>query len=376
MEKKYKIFSMIFMWIFGIITLGGFVFIALLWLYDPFWLFHKPLFRPTTYHSDMRIQAKGIIDSAEFDSVILGSSMLENLSTKEANEKLGGRWVNLSMGGAHPVERAVIMEYLLKAKSPKRILYSFDTHSMVLDKAMAQSIKPALYSNDFATRMRFYFNERFIKCAFKWSKSAECVGGKKELQTIPSEFYAKCIKEAGFLNWCQFGKVSNYLRKADEVYEAEPFIGSIAKSQNLINKYILDFARANPKVEFHFAISAYSRFYYRVRIDDGYVPNPKQHFDKWRKILIWIVNETQNLPNVRIYGFDDLELSDNVENYIDQGHYRIGSALNSIALDSMRDRAHILTPQNVENYMDAFEKRVKDYDIKTLRKKLDAWENK
>lgn len=300
--------------------------------------------------------------------------MLENLSIKEAQEKLGGRWVNLSMGGAHPNERAVILEYLLHTKPPKRILYSFDTHSMVLDKPMGSSIKPALYSNNFASKMRFYLNNKFIKCALRWSKTPECVGDKTQLQTIPSAFYAKCLTEAGFLNWCQYGKISNYLRKADEIYEAEAFKGSIKNSQNLINKDILDFVRANPNIEFHFAISAYSSFYYRVRIDDGYVPNPKQHFDKWRKILGWIVNETQNLPNVKIYGFDDLALTSDTNNYIDQGHYRIGGALNSIALDSMRDKAHILTPLNVDAYMNAFEEKIKNYDIKTLRKKLEAWE--
>lgn len=87
---------------------------ALLWLYDPFMFFHKPLFREQTYHSDMRIQARGIIDFTEFDSVILGTSLIKNTSAKEAGEKLGGKWVNLSLDGSTFKERATCCSIYFK----------------------------------------------------------------------------------------------------------------------------------------------------------------------------------------------------------------------------------------------------------------------
>ncbi|MGX2983757.1 hypothetical protein [Helicobacter sp. 23-1045] len=370
---KYKIYSLCFGAIFACVALPMLALIALLYVYDPLQLFHKPIFRAQTFHGDMRIQARGIVDYVEFDSAIVGSSMLENTSISEAEAKLGGKWVNLSMGGAHPVERAVLLEYLLRAKKPKRILYSLDTHSMVLDKAGGRAIKEQLYGDNFTPKMQFYIDKRFIKCAIKWSKSPECVG-HKEMQQIPSAYMQTCAKDAGFLNWCQNERVIKFLRKADEKWQPKAFKGSIKNSQNLINKYILDFVRANPHTEFHLAISAYSTFYYRVRIDDGYVPNPKEHFDKWGQILRWMVNESQKLPNMKIYGFDDLPLTDDVRNYTDQGHYRIGTPLNSIALDAMQNGAHILTPQNVEAYLSAFERKVRNYDIKPLFAELKRWE--
>ena len=56
-------------------TLLGIALGFLLWLYDPFMFFHKPYFREQTYMTDLRASARGIIDYAEFDSVILGSSV-------------------------------------------------------------------------------------------------------------------------------------------------------------------------------------------------------------------------------------------------------------------------------------------------------------
>lgn len=370
--KQYKIFSISFAVILGIVVGGGFLIMALLYAYDAFWLFHKPIFRAATYHSDMRIQAKGLIDNVHFDSVILGSSMLENANAKEAEQALGGAWINLSMSGAHPNERAVVLEYLLKVKPPKHILYSLDTHSMILDRALKPSIKAQIYKNDFVSKISIYLNKKWILCALKWSKKPECVGN--ESKKIPTSFYAKCQKELGFLNWCQTKKVSKFLRKADKIYEVEAFNGSILESQELISKYILDFARNNKNVNFHLAISAYSTFYYRVRIDDSYTPNPKTHFDKWKKILIWLVNESAKMPNVKIYGFDDLSLTNDTNNYIDQGHYKIDKPLNSIAIMAIRDKKHILTPNNVERYLLAMENKIKNYDIAPLLKQLESYE--
>ncbi len=115
----YKKFCLNFFRLFLIILFcfGGFLF--LIWLYDPFWLFHKPYFREQTYQKDMANQAKGIIDNTDFNGVILGTSMLENTSAKEAGEKLGNKWVNLSIKGANFEDRNIIFKYITKHKKNK-----------------------------------------------------------------------------------------------------------------------------------------------------------------------------------------------------------------------------------------------------------------
>ncbi len=105
-----------------------------LYLYDPAQIFHKPYLRKTTFFSDMRVAARGIIQHYNFDSYILGTSMLENTSAKEVKEKLGGEWVNISMSGSTFGERATAMRYLFDIKQPKQILYSLDYLTGVNEK--------------------------------------------------------------------------------------------------------------------------------------------------------------------------------------------------------------------------------------------------
>lgn len=67
------------------------------------------------YYS-MREQAAGIINSFEFDSVILGTSMLENTSAREASQKIGGIFVNISLAGSSFYERAIVLKKVLQKK--------------------------------------------------------------------------------------------------------------------------------------------------------------------------------------------------------------------------------------------------------------------
>lgn len=84
-------------WVILSLSICAFIVVALstlLYIYDPLMLYHKPYFRKETFSTDMRVQAKAIIDNYDFDSIIIGSSILENTSAKEANDKLGGGGVD------------------------------------------------------------------------------------------------------------------------------------------------------------------------------------------------------------------------------------------------------------------------------------------
>ena len=90
-------------WYFSFIALTSSiiaVFFAFLFAYDPYMLFHKPIKRDVTLHSNMRLQAAGIISSLDHDSYILGTSMFENSSADLASKLLGHRFANISISGS------------------------------------------------------------------------------------------------------------------------------------------------------------------------------------------------------------------------------------------------------------------------------------
>ena len=47
-DKNYLRFAICFSWIVSVAIFSAFTLCVLLYIYDPFWLFHKPIFRAAT----------------------------------------------------------------------------------------------------------------------------------------------------------------------------------------------------------------------------------------------------------------------------------------------------------------------------------------
>lgn len=171
---------------------------ALLWLYDPFMFFHKPYFREQTFMSDRRLAVKGMVDFFEFDSAIFGSSILENTLSNEA-DKIGGKWLNLAINSARIYEREDLIQYLLKRKQIKQIVYALENSYLVNGEFKANEkadFKPLNLNRSFEQNFKIYLDSHFIKCALKWSKKKECVG--RDLNTF-ADWYSQNF--LGFKNW-------------------------------------------------------------------------------------------------------------------------------------------------------------------------------
>lgn len=375
------------MWIFGVMTLCGFAMIALLWLYDPFWLFHKPIFRATTYHSDMRIQAKGIIDSADFDSVILGSSMLENTSAKEAEEKLGGKWINLSLAGSDFSERKILLDYALKRKNIKQVIFSIDNFVLINgDKENSTSwrVDSRLYAEGlFLEKFKRYLNKKFIKCALRWSKKAECVGNKNDLETIAQDNNCRANKKyfGGMANWNEWQKeqavrlYSEYVKNDFRPKSEETKRLNFDEQKIYLQESILRIIKENPQIEFYLIFPPHTRFYYALfPFSEAHHKGRKgkEIFAEVRQILPYFTQEVENLKNAKIYGFDNLDYADNIANYIDHEHYYLD--MNSMQLDAIANGTHILTAQNIDKYLATMESKIKNYDITPLIKQIQEWE--
>jgi len=83
-------------------------------IFDPWQLFHKPWFRSTVFIENSRFQDAGIINSYDFDSIILGTSIAQNFSINEASRLFASRFVNLSIEAGLFSERAIILQRVLQ----------------------------------------------------------------------------------------------------------------------------------------------------------------------------------------------------------------------------------------------------------------------
>ena len=351
---------------------------ALLYVYDPLQLYHKPYFREVAFSDDMRVQDKGIIKNYDFDSFILGTSMIMSTSAREADEKLGGKWVNVSLAGSHFNERAVILQYIFRQKSVARVIYSLDT-AQLHEASMKETANwDFLYDNNEFNDIKIYINQKYILCALQFSSSTKCVGSK-DLETLI--YWATRVDEiiyfGGFNKWLENKKkiaVQEVIKKLREMqtispFNTKPLTESVERQQRYIEKYLFSFIKEHPSTQFDFIIPPYSRLWYRL--DNLEFPNS---FSKIKILLKWFVQEVQTLPNAKIYGFDDLDYADDIANYSDLIHYN--TDMNSMQLDAIANGAHILMPENIDEYLQTMENKIKAYDLAPLIQEIRDYEAK
>lgn len=365
-------FAIFFVGIFGVASLATLALVALLYIYDPLQIYHKPYFREITFFQDSRIQIKGIIKNYDFDSFIWGTSMLENTLAKEAEQKISGKWVNISSGGFAFNERAIILDYIFKNAKPKNIIYSLDIGHLVINHPNDTKNFDFLYDDNELNDLKIYLNKKTISCALRFSTSEDCVG-KKDLENLISWLWARDIEHNA-----RFGGIHKWLENKDNEqikdtikelanmsspprYNPKSFTDSIQSNQKYLEENLLVFVRQNPSVKFSIVIPTYSKLFYRL--NDEIQPKAKV-------ILKWLVS--QNLPNMKIYGFDDLDYADDIANYKDLTHYNVD--MNSIQLDAIANGTHILTSQNIDSYLTTMESKIKNYDIAPLIKQIQEWE--
>ena len=326
------------------------VVIVALYIFDPYQFFHKPIFRKTIFSSDMYYQAAGIINNYEFDSVILGSSILVNTSSLEASQKLNGKWVNLSAGGASIEIRTDMLSYMLKSQKIHNIIFSLEP-GWLLNKNNTPNKYAYLYDNSRFNDFQTYFDEYFIACIFFHNL---CLKGQDNLDR-PANWInepSTHMRLGGFSSWLNNSKrpdLGNIIKQIISFHDTQ-----YSSTLQEIYPPLIQLLKQYPNTNFIFIIPPFSRLSYKLN---------------FTSIQNAITNLLElKLQNVLIYGFDNTDIPDNLALYIDTAHY--SEKVNSFMLDAIKNDTHRITLENIDSYFEEMRKKVEAYDIEPLRKQI------
>lgn len=364
---NYK--KMIF-WYFLPIFIVGFSFSFVLWFVDPLKLFHKPFICENTIYDSARYSVRGLIDTMDFDSVILGTSMLENTSAKEASDKLGGRFINISIGGSYFYERKIVLNYLMKRKKIKNILYSLDTFTLVgPEKGGDKNFKienfDYLYNDNLFDDFRAYLNSKYISYIFStfftFGKKCKIADFDRPFAWYMYEDHKK--RFGGIQIWAKYSDNEQLKYHIEKIKNAAN--GKIEKIKNLsfkenLDNNILYFAKNYPQTKFILFIPPYSR------LQSAMYVRQSELFVARKNAIKYLLD--QNLSNIKIYAFDDMDFTADIANYKDLGHY--SEAINLKMSDWIANDIGLLTKDNFESWWQNYEKLAKEFDLEGFNNEL------
>ncbi len=335
---------------------------------DPLQLFRRSQFQNgDRLHGNMRVQAAGIINSFDFDSIILGTSMLENTSAKEASEKIGGHFFNLSLSGSKYSERAIVLNKALQ-KGIKNVVYSLDSYYFECNSYTPETWA-FLYDDSRLNDFRIYFQKKFV-LKFYYPLAQTSVRDMDR----PNAWY-EAVDHAsrfdGLEKWVEHidnGQVHDFLLK-DLPQKASALKMPLSnvklddtrlqKAKDYIEKYLLAFVRQYPETTFYLIFPPY----YRYRYADWLQHKPED-FLLHQAVTRYFAEQAKALPNMHVYGFEDEDFVDDIANYKDTGHYHY--RFNSYFLDAIAAGQHEVSVDNVDAYLERCRQKAEAFDIAKL----------
>jgi len=362
-KARLKIFWRINIALVSTVALG-------LAVYDPLHILHKSwVTEGDRLYGNMRLQAAGIINNYDFDSVIVGTSMMKGTSAILASETLEGKFANLSIDGSSTIERKYIIEYALRKKDIRSAIISFDTgldQNLKINRRFPVEKYSFLYDDKILNDLKVYWNDKFIVCLIKWSIAEACVGENRELQR-PREWFDKVYKInakiSGIESWVHAkggrGKsINSRVKRHIErpIKSKAKYDEKLKLTREIIDDSLFSLIKENDGVSFHVVFPPYSRFLYSLWKNK----NPYK-YQLYLETMRYLVVEGAKYKNLKVYSFDDMAYLDDLNNYRDMRHYN--TDMNNAMLAAIKEQKGIISIDNVEPFIEMIDRKNAGYKL-------------
>lgn len=357
-------------------------FFAVLFIYDPLKLFHQPFLYKQYLQSNMRKQVAGIANNWEYDSIILGTSILECTSAQNASNILGGRFVNISLSGSYFFERAIVLKYVLEKKPIKKVIYSLDTVGLI-DTAKSNGTYPIdswsyLYDNNLFNDFKVYLDNKYIRCLFSPYDKIQCMGKKVDFDrpntwhTLPSQ----SARFGGLHNWLNMKNNDQVKNAFDSIIGATKALKqgkkiiddnldyNVMKSRRYIDNNLIKYIANYPDTEFLLILPPYSRI--KFAIDAQY---NQLSFRRYKASIRYLVSKSVQFKNMNVYGWGNHAFVDQISNYKDLIHYE--HKINSWMLGAIKRNEGLLTTSNIDSYLRLLTRKSLNYNLFQLGNQIE-----
>lgn len=340
----------------------------LVYIVDPFQIYHKPVFKNQKYSREQSWQHAGWINQLladpekKYQAIIIGSSTMANYTENLINQHMAwGKVLNLSVNGSTPKMQHAIARHAID-KNPDiqhlmwdiHMFYAFDPDAQRGDDA-EKKFPDYLYNHTILDDKSYLFNVTNLKTSLRFlagdfsgfDAGIEDNGPFHEAMVASGEFEKFTSRE---------NRIENLLPQLQDIERAVPdynYYSSLAFPS--IDSYLLDtiLELCNKPMEIIITFSPANRYSYAAMPDIGFL---------YKEILMrrYITEKTASCQNVRVFAFDNVDwIVSDLNNYADHYHYRI--AINDYIVKSISTNQHLLTINNIDIYEKDFIDNINQY---------------
>lgn len=338
-----------------IISLVGAIFLvfAMVYVFDPYFHFHKPFFFVSYRLYDERYTNDGISRHFDYDAMVTGTSMAQNFKTSEMDALFGTQSVKETFSGAGYKELSENLERALERNPDlKTIIWTMDYNALIREKDWTQyeGYPTYLYDDNPWNDVSYIFNKSILYHGVLPNVTKTLL---RQPSTTMDE-YSSWNKETGLEYIMQ--SYDRWEEKADMIAgltqeEWDMVTANVRENfVAMINQY--------PDTTFYIFYTPYSICYWDFLNQEGMM---QMQFDA-EQIATELLLEC---PNVKLFNFNDqYDVITNTDNYRDKEHY--SAEINSQILVWMDSGVGLVTRDNYLEKLEEEKQYYLNYDYESI----------
>lgn len=339
MKEKKRFLRILMIIILGIIFIGGVSYIV-----DPYQQYRVPKFyKMVNLNSSARFLNPGLIKNRDYESIIVGSSMMENMAPKFIEEKLKLYPVKQTFSGATSKEINILLNYIYSLKKVKNIIYGLDILVYFDDKDYTKIQMPLyLYDNNRYNDYNYLLSfdtYRYIAIILLKNLKKDTI----EIDDLYS--WDKNIK------YSKEDVLKNYKKNQKEILNFNINEELLKRMMNNFEKNTLDVIRDD--IQYIIIFPPYSILTYTNINEIG-------TFLKFKKKVI---DKLLELKNIQIYDFQYVdEITFDLDNYKDFSHY--SPKISNLLIEYISEKRYKVNSkkENMEN-IEKLRQQIKNYKL-------------
>ncbi|MEK7643712.1 MAG: hypothetical protein AAB390_00200 [Patescibacteria group bacterium] len=354
-----KIFLLKIIFLF-LITVAPLV--AVNYIVDPLQCFRPAKWYKPLYDPNERVQSGCLARSQVYDTVITGSSHVENIDSAEVDRIFGVSSIRLTIAASTLFEQYSVLNLALREQPVKNVIWGLDTNILLDEPTRVRSdIVPFpnyIYHPGFLNNLLFLLDPYQMKHYAKImiNKSTGKFGEFENLRRLNSWSHLFTFSREKVLAAYQAvtqGKMAALQNTNETIVIAE--LDAIPKEN--VDKNVIDLVKNNPNTHFTIYFPPYSivRF---VEISQS----DKLKLEAEWKLKEYLMTELLKLNNVAIFDFQVVkEITHNLDNYKDFTHY--APAVDEYILRELKSGELKLKSGESATTIDQLRRQLENFDL-------------
>lgn len=288
--------------IVSIIAVGFFT-AGIVFVFDPFFHYHKPIKPLKAVLTQAEYQVIGTLRTFEYDSLIAGSSMAENYNNQWFDDLFDCTSIKAVKPGANTSDLVYLLEAAYKENEIKNIFYTLDISALttsVREHYVNEGMPLYLYNKNPFDDVKYLFNKHVIFEDIPYMIANSFIGN---------------YDEGNSFNWAQYKSFDTLHYTPVEKKEPEKTKKEYEEDIKYNINKLEDLVKSHPETKYIFMVPPYSSLWW---YDEYMYGNTERNFYALEQIF----SKLLSYENVEIHYFQTMEeITSDLSLYMDLIHY-------------------------------------------------------